>query len=67
MKTCRVTLLGNHDQAALSGLARFEAAEPVDDAGDQAANEVRIAFLMHLPRTYEIGPDRFVHGSPAIR
>ena len=64
MKTCRVTLLGNHDQGALSDPARSETSSQLNDPGDQAANEIRKSFLMHLPLTYEIGPYLFVHGSP---
>ena len=73
MEKCRVTLLGNHDQRALSDLAR--SASPTDqavgatrraltDPTDGIENERRKAFLTHLPETYEIGPYLFVHGSP---
>ena len=64
IKTCRVTLLGNHDQAASSDVARLKRPSQLDDASDQAANEIRKSFLAHLPLTHEIGPYLFVHGSP---
>ncbi len=73
MASCRVTLLGNHDQAVLANVARPKNAidravawtwNQLNDPDDCVANEVRRAFLMHLPRTYEIGPYLFVHGSP---
>ena len=78
MANCQVTLLGNHDQAVLSDLmssailastcsyASCAAAwtwKQLNDPRDLSRNEVRKAFLSHLPRTYEIGPYRFVHGS----
>jgi diadenosine tetraphosphatase ApaH/serine/threonine PP2A family protein phosphatase len=74
MENCRVTILGSHEQAVLSDPARSKGPSDRAAAGwtwhqliapiDRAANEVRKGFLMHLPRTYEIGPYLFVHGSP---
>jgi diadenosine tetraphosphatase ApaH/serine/threonine PP2A family protein phosphatase len=73
MANCRVTLLGNHDQAIVSDLTRSKSpaglADPrtwtqLNDPRDRGRNDVRKAFLSHLPRTYEIGPYQFVHGSP---
>ena len=70
---CRVTLLGNHDQAILAFRARPTTLtdrsvtwtwNQLNDAGDCAANDVRMGFLKHLPCTYEIGRYQFVHGSP---
>ena len=97
MANCRVTLLGNHDQAVLSDLMRLKGPndgatlstwtqlsassailastcsfassaaawtwKQLNDPCDRSRNEVRKAFLSHLPCTYEIGPYQFVHGS----
>jgi predicted phosphodiesterase len=72
MANCRVTLLGNHDQAVVSDLTRSKSpaglADPrtwiqLNDPRDRGRNDARKAFLSHLPRTYEIGPYQFVHGS----
>jgi predicted phosphodiesterase len=71
---CRVTLLGNHDQAALFDPTNFnpkaelailwtrnqlEAAIP-----SRAAMERRWEFLAEMPRTYREGDLLLVHGSP---
>ena len=73
MQSCRVTLLGNHDEGALRNLARpsIPAGRTVDwtwkqlaDPTDRINNEIRKGFLTHLPHSYEIGSYQFVHGSP---
>jgi len=71
---CRITLLGNHDQAALFDPTNFnpkaelrilwtraqlEAAIP-----NRAAMERRWEFLAEMPRTYRDGDLLLVHGSP---
>jgi len=71
---CRVTLLGNHDQAALFDPSNFnEKAErailwtreqleaPIPS---RAAMERRWEFLAEMPRTYREGDLLLVHGSP---
>jgi predicted phosphodiesterase len=73
METCRITLLGNHDQGAMfdpegfnigAERAIFWTREQLENSGDRANNERRWEFLGELPRTYRIGPYLFVHGSP---
>jgi predicted phosphodiesterase len=73
MASCQVTLLGNHDQRVLRDLARstVPADRAVDwtwkqlaDPNDRVKNEIRKAFLAHLPHSYEINSYLFVHGSP---
>ena len=73
MANCRVTLLGNQDQSVMSdlicakcrtGRAAAWTWAQLNAIDDQGRNEVRKAFLSHLPRIYEIGPYQFVHGSP---
>jgi predicted phosphodiesterase len=73
MGNCRVALLGNDDLGIVSGLApSTRSAEravnwtwkQLNDPADGAKNEIRKAFLNHLPRAHEIGPYLFVHGSP---
>ncbi len=73
METCRITLLGNHDQGAMfdpegfnigAERAIFWTREQLENSGDRANNERRWEFLGELPRTHRIGPYLFVHGSP---
>lgn len=73
MESCRVTLLGNHDQGALfdpdgfnigAERAIFWTREQLESPLDRANNERRWEFLGELPRTYRLGPFLFVHGSP---
>jgi diadenosine tetraphosphatase ApaH/serine/threonine PP2A family protein phosphatase len=71
---CRVTLLGNHDQAALFDPSNFN--EKAENAikwtrsqletpvPDREAMERRWEFLAELPRTYRDGDLLLVHGSP---
>lgn len=71
MKNCAVTILGNHDQAALFDPEGFNAgAERAIfwtraqlEAGDAAGNEARWEFLGELPRMKRDGEFLFVHGS----
>jgi predicted phosphodiesterase len=73
METCKVTLLGNHDQGAMfdpegfnigAERAIFWTREQLESSGDRANNEKRWEFLGELPRTHRVGPYLFVHGSP---
>jgi diadenosine tetraphosphatase ApaH/serine/threonine PP2A family protein phosphatase len=73
MENCRVALLGNHEQAVIVERARSSGLtdrgtcwtwKQLNDPGDRIKNEIRKGFLMHLPRSYELGPYLFVHGSP---
>ncbi len=73
METCKVTLLGNHDQGAMfdpegfnigAERAIFWTRDQLENSGDRANNEKRWEFLGELPRTYRVGPYLFVHGSP---
>ncbi|MBI1918052.1 MAG: metallophosphoesterase family protein [Planctomycetes bacterium] len=71
---CRVTLLGNHDQAALFDPSNFnEKAERAilwtraqleASLPSRAAMERRWEFLAEMPRTYREGDLLLVHGSP---
>jgi predicted phosphodiesterase len=73
MNHCRVTLLGNHDQGLLWDQDRPNGADyhaisrtrmQLEGDTDAVKNDARKEFLIHLPRTHEIGPYLFVHGSP---
>ena len=73
METCKVTLLGNHDQGAMfdpegfnigAERAIFWTREQLESSGDRDNNERRWEFLGELPRTHRFGPYLFVHGSP---
>lgn len=73
MESCRVTLLGNHDQGAMfdpdgfnigAERAIFWTREQLESHGDRENNERRWEFLGELPRTYRDDPFLFVHGSP---
>jgi diadenosine tetraphosphatase ApaH/serine/threonine PP2A family protein phosphatase len=72
MDTCRLSLLGNHDQGALfdpdgfnigAERAIFWTREQLENPHDRA-NERRWEFLGELPRTYRLNSFLFVHGSP---
>lgn len=71
MKNCQLTILGNHDQAALFDPEGFNAgAERAIfwtrsqlETGDAAGNEARWEFLGELPRMKRDGEFLFVHGS----
>ena len=70
MKRCDVTILGNHDQAALFDPDGFNpvALQAVYWTRDQLENDGRSVgfwdFLGELPRTHSDGDCLFVHGSP---
>lgn len=70
MKRCQVTILGNHDQAALFDPDGFNpvALQAVYWTRDQLETGTnapkRWDFLGELPRMYPEGPCFFVHGSP---
>lgn len=72
MQSCRVTLLGNHDQGAMYDPEGFNnsAEKAILWTRDQLENPLdrnnakRWEFLNELPRTYKLGPFQFVHGSP---
>ncbi len=73
METCKITLLGNHDQGAMfdpegfnigAERAIFWTRDQLENSGDRALNEKRWEFLGELPRTHRAGPFLFVHGSP---
>jgi predicted phosphodiesterase len=73
METCRITLLGNHDQGAMfdpdgfnSGAERaiFWTREQLEAPSDRDANQRRWEFLGELPRSHRSGNCLFVHGSP---
>ena len=70
MKRCEVTILGNHDQAALFDPDGFNpvALQAVYWTRDQLENDSRSGafwdFLGELPRTHTAGEHLFVHGSP---
>jgi len=70
-KRCKVTLLGNHDQAALFDPEGFNAGaeraifwtRKVLEGGPRGENEERWEFLGELPRIHREGGLMFVHGS----
>jgi diadenosine tetraphosphatase ApaH/serine/threonine PP2A family protein phosphatase len=73
MDTCKMTLLGNHDQGAMfdpdgfnigAERAIFWTRSQLESPNDRSRNERRWEFLGELPRTYRMGPFLFVHGSP---
>jgi predicted phosphodiesterase len=73
MESCRITLLGNHDQGAMfdpdgfnigAERAIFWTREQLESPGDRANNERRWEFLAELPRSHRVGSFMFVHGSP---
>ncbi len=74
MKECKVTILGNHDQAALFDPEGFNpmALQAIYWTRDQLDNgpgssdqvNSRWDFLGELPRHVDEGEYRFVHGSP---
>jgi diadenosine tetraphosphatase ApaH/serine/threonine PP2A family protein phosphatase len=72
MESCKVTLLGNHDQGALfdpdgfnigAERAIFWTREQLENPTDRV-NERRWEFLGELPRFHRINSFLFVHGSP---
>lgn len=71
MKNCQVTILGNHDQAALFDPEGFNAGAEraifwtrhMLESGDPAGNERRWEFLGELPRMRREQDVLFVHGS----
>jgi predicted phosphodiesterase len=71
MKHCQVTILGNHDQAALFDPEGFNAGAEraifwtrhMLESGDPAGNERRWEFLGELPRMRREEGVLFVHGS----
>lgn len=73
MQSCRITLLGNHDQGAMfdpdgfnigAERAIFWTREQLESSSDRENNERRWEFLGELPRTHRDDPFLFVHGSP---
>ncbi|MEW4489710.1 metallophosphoesterase family protein [Thalassoglobus sp. JC818] len=71
MENCQVTILGNHDQAALFDPDGFNAGaeraifwtRTMLEQGDPNGNERRWEFLGELPRMKREEPFLFVHGS----
>jgi predicted phosphodiesterase len=73
MATCKMTLLGNHDQGAMfdpdgfnigAERAIFWTREQLESPSDRANNEKRWEFLGMLPRSHRHDSFLFVHGSP---
>jgi diadenosine tetraphosphatase ApaH/serine/threonine PP2A family protein phosphatase len=73
MATCKLTLLGNHDQGAMfdpdgfnigAERAIFWTREQLESPSDRVNNEKRWEFLGMLPRSHRVDPFLFVHGSP---
>jgi diadenosine tetraphosphatase ApaH/serine/threonine PP2A family protein phosphatase len=73
METCKLTLLGNHDQGAMfdpdgfnigAERAIFWTRSQLENPTDRSNNERRWEFLGELPRSHRMGPFLFVHGSP---
>ncbi|MBI3722600.1 metallophosphoesterase [bacterium] len=74
MQTCRVCLLGNHDEAVLKGAHNFNAwareaidwtREQLQENGAHAeANRRRWAYIEAMPLKFQTNGLYFVHGSP---
>jgi predicted phosphodiesterase len=73
METCKITLLGNHDQGAMfdpdgfnigAERAIFWTREQLESPTDRDNNQRRWEFLGELPRSHRNGSYLFVHGSP---
>ena len=73
IETCKMTILGNHDQGAMfdpdgfnigAERAIFWTRSQLENSQDRSNNERRWEFLGELPRSYRMGPFLFVHGSP---
>jgi predicted phosphodiesterase len=73
IETCKMTLLGNHDQGAMfdpdgfnigAERAIFWTREQLESPGDRDNNQKRWEFLGELPRSHRYGNFLFVHGSP---
>ena len=74
MEKCELTILGNHDQAAIfdpegfnpvASRAIFWTRDQLEqNQGGQEKNDLRWDFLGELPRRHEDGDLLFVHGSP---
>jgi predicted phosphodiesterase len=73
MASCKMTLLGNHDQGAMfdpdgfnigAERAIFWTREQLESPSDRVNNEKRWEFLGMLPRSYRHDSFLFVHGSP---
>jgi predicted phosphodiesterase len=73
MASCKMTLLGNHDQGAMfdpdgfnigAERAIFWTREQLETPSDRANNEKRWEFLGMLPRSFRQDSFLFVHGSP---
>jgi predicted phosphodiesterase len=73
MKVCQLTILGNHDQAALFDPDGFNPValraimwtrEQLENTGNQEAIDSRWDFLGELPRLQNEDDFYFVHGSP---
>lgn len=71
MESCKVTILGNHDEAAMIDPQGFNPVamravqwtrEQLDRTWD--GRQARWEFLCEIPRSYEEGEILFVHGSP---
>jgi predicted phosphodiesterase len=73
MASCKMTLLGNHDQGAMfdpdgfnigAERAIFWTREQLETPSDRVNNEKRWEFLGMLPRSFRQDSFLFVHGSP---
>ncbi len=73
MDTCKMSILGNHDQGAMfdpdgfnlgAEQAIFWTREQLESPVDRDNNERRWEFLGELPRTHRLDSFLFVHGSP---
>ncbi len=73
MDSCKMTLLGNHDQGAMfdpdgfnigAERAIFWTRDQLESPNDRVNNEKRWEFLGMLPRTHRHESFLFVHGSP---
>lgn len=73
VEKCRVTILGNHDQATLFDPDGFNPValqavywtrEQLETIGEESARDRRWDFIGELPRRHDEGDFLFVHGSP---
>ncbi len=64
IETCKICLLGNHDQSASSETDESWTRQQLNAPADPVGNQRRRDFLGRLPRSHRCDSFLFVHGSP---
>ena len=64
METCKICLLGSHDEATLAGTADSWTRQQIESPAHRESNQRRREFYSRLPRTHCREDFLFVHGSP---